>query len=367
MRSRRQTPQQQEAIARRLALLSAELAGVRSEPARESAEPTAWRPADPELAAAYQPWDESEVTLAPDTGADSYDAQIGPTYPGRHAARRRGPSLAAALPETVRRRWALGPAHIAVLAVIVAFGLGLTAWWAVRSQPREVAQPADLITGVPPSESPLLEITPESAGPDSATELVVDVSGKVRRPGIAVLEPGARVVDALKAAGGARRGADLGALNLARPVVDGEQILVGVPPPSGIGAAAAGPSGGSGPLVNINIADQPELETLPGDRPRDRAGDHGVAHGAQRFRSGRGTARRPGHRRGDAGSTGPPRHDLRCRASPRRPDGIQRRTSARCRCPNLSTFGCRCWVHPDGWGVCVGSTWGWYGSSSGPD
>ena len=57
--------------------------------------------------------------------------------------------------------------------------------------------------------------------------MTVDVAGKVRRPGIAVLDAGARVVDALEAAGGARAGVDLTGLNLARVLVDGEQILVG--------------------------------------------------------------------------------------------------------------------------------------------
>ena len=92
--------------------------------------------------------------------------------------------------------------------------------------------------------------------------LVVDVAGKVRRPGIVVLDPGARVVDALEEAGGARRGVDLAPLNLARLLVDGEQIVVGVP-----GAPAAGSrppdARGGGPLVDLNIADQAELETLP--------------------------------------------------------------------------------------------------------
>lgn len=279
MRSRRQTPQQQEAISRRLALLSAELASVRSEPVDAAADPEPWRPADPELAVAFRPWEalvppESELEpelLSEGGGLAGYPVPIGPGFPGRHAARRRAPSLASAFPLTMRQRWALGPAHLAVIAVIVAVGLGLTAWWAVRSRPQEVTPPSELIAqDVPTStDSPLLDLGPESTAPQSPTELVVDVSGKVRRPGIAVLQPGARVVDALKAAGGARPGADLGSLNLARLVIDGEQILVGVPQAAGVGAAAAAPSGttSGGTLVNINVADQPELETLPGIGP----------------------------------------------------------------------------------------------------
>jgi competence protein ComEA len=96
---------------------------------------------------------------------------------------------------------------------------------------------------------------------------VVDVAGKVRRPGIATLPVGSRVVDALRAAGGARPGVRLGGLNLARVLTDGEQVVVGVPPPSGLAASAlAGPSGvpsGATPIVDINTASQAELEALP--------------------------------------------------------------------------------------------------------
>jgi competence protein ComEA len=92
---------------------------------------------------------------------------------------------------------------------------------------------------------------------------VVDVTGKVRHPGIAVLRQGARVIDALRAAGGARPGFDLGTLNLARVLADGEQIVVGQ-------AVAAGPvpsaSGSGSPvttLVDLNTADETTLESLP--------------------------------------------------------------------------------------------------------
>jgi competence protein ComEA len=100
--------------------------------------------------------------------------------------------------------------------------------------------------------------------PAATGSVTVDVAGKVRRPGIAVLDPGSRVVDALKAAGGARDGVDLSGLNLARVLVDGEQILVGEPAPVGL-AASAVPSAGApgGPLVNLNTASEAELEALP--------------------------------------------------------------------------------------------------------
>ena len=96
----------------------------------------------------------------------------------------------------------------------------------------------------------------------------MDVAGKVRRPGIAVLPPGRGWSTRVEAAGGARRGVDLASLNLARPLVDGEQILVGVPVPAGVvGSLGATPGAPERPLVNLNSADLAALETLPGVGP----------------------------------------------------------------------------------------------------
>jgi competence protein ComEA len=106
---------------------------------------------------------------------------------------------------------------------------------------------------------------------EAERQIVVDVVGKVRRPGIAVLPAGSRVFDAVRAAGGLRRGVDRSTVNLARPLVDGEQVVVGGPQPAAGGVTAGQPAGGSAPatggLVNLNTADQAELETLPGIGP----------------------------------------------------------------------------------------------------
>ena len=114
----------------------------------------------------------------------------------------------------------------------------------------------------PPEPGVSAPVTPAA----ETGSVTVDVAGKVRRPGIAVLDSGARVVDALQAAGGARPGVDLSSLNLARVLVDGEQVLVGGPaPPAGTSPLGTDPGSAAGPaqLVNLNVASESELDTLP--------------------------------------------------------------------------------------------------------
>ena len=237
-------------MSRRLAQLSADVAAARGEPAVARAAGGEWWeghtwPADrPTL----------EVVPAPEPGPPVVP------MPGRHAARR----PVRLLPDTLRGRVRLGPAHLAVVAVLVALGLAVTTWWVVRAEPGQPTAPA--VTPGPPADG-LVSIAPEAAPAGSPVvaggRITVDVAGKVRRPGIVVLDLGARVVDALEAAGGARRGVDLSSVNLARVLVDGEQLLVGLPPVGGVAGAAVPTAGSDGPLVNLNTATQTELETLP--------------------------------------------------------------------------------------------------------
>ncbi|MEV7633316.1 ComEA family DNA-binding protein [Microbacterium sp. NPDC089318] len=100
--------------------------------------------------------------------------------------------------------------------------------------------------------------------------LYVHVLGEVVAPGLYIVDPEARLVDALAAAGGTLASADLQAVNLARPLSDGEQIVVpkvgAQPPPGGSGApgTGAGPGAdGAAGAVDLNTADQAALETLP--------------------------------------------------------------------------------------------------------
>jgi competence protein ComEA len=116
--------------------------------------------------------------------------------------------------------------------------------------------------------------------------LVVHVVGEVERPGLYRLRDGARIADAVRRAGGARHGADLAALNLAAPLVDGVQVLVpsrattepGAPPSSGAGAAG-GVAGA--PAVSLSSASVEELDELPGVGPitAQKIVDYRAEHG----------------------------------------------------------------------------------------
>ena len=118
--------------------------------------------------------------------------------------------------------------------------------------------------------------------PAAAKLVVVDVAGDVRRPGLYRLRSGSRVQDALIAAGGATRKAQLDAVNLAAPVADGEQIVV---PGSGAGGVAADSSpAGSSPSapLDLNSATLEQLEALPGIGPvtAQKILDYRQQHGA---------------------------------------------------------------------------------------
>ncbi|EGX60575.1 DNA-binding protein [Streptomyces zinciresistens K42] len=104
----------------------------------------------------------------------------------------------------------------------------------------------------------------------AAAEIVVDVGGKVREPGVHRLPVGSRVADALRAAGGVRPGTKTDGLNLARFLVDGEQVIVGAPAaaPGPAPAAGAGPAGAAPAApVTLSTATVEQLDTLPGVGP----------------------------------------------------------------------------------------------------
>ncbi|MFJ4711758.1 helix-hairpin-helix domain-containing protein [Streptomyces sp. NPDC088785] len=176
----------------------------------------------------------------------------------------------------VERRGALALAVVLCVAALFA----AQHFWAGRTQPVRApetvrAAPTEPEAGADPVPSPVPGPEP-GPGPTSGARVIVDVAGKVRRPGVLRLPAGARVADALRAAGGVRPGADTAGLNRARLLTDGEQILVGQPLPAdaaappgtgaGAGAGSGAPGVPAGP-VGLNTASAEQLDTLPGVGP----------------------------------------------------------------------------------------------------
>jgi competence protein ComEA len=158
---------------------------------------------------------------------------------------------------SIRERLAaLSRGELIGLVALLAVTLGGAGLWYVRSLPRPVE-----VAAVPSGGT---ASAPASASPSPEVVVLVDVAGWVRRPGVYEFTEGARVIDAIDAAGGARSGAVLEALNLAAPLTDGTQILV--PREGQEGVAPAPVTGGAvaGGLVNVNSAIATELEELPG-------------------------------------------------------------------------------------------------------
>ena len=164
------------------------------------------------------------------------------------------------------------------IAVLVVAGAG---FWYARSLPGRVSVQ---LAGDPGSRGSAIGASPSP----SPASIFVYVTGWVRNPGVYEFHQGERVIDALRVAGGAKRGADLTSVNLAAFLTDAQQVTIvkkGAAQPGGAaGLGGAGPGGSGGP-VNINTATLEELETLPGIGPAlgQRIIDFRTAHGP--FRS----------------------------------------------------------------------------------
>ena len=164
---------------------------------------------------------------------------------------------------------------VAVVAVCVG------AWFLLRTPPPPSEAELPVATAPPGGAVPppvTLPQADDAAGTSSTDSgpIVVHVAGSVARPGVYEVQPGSRVDDAIRRAGGATASADPGQLNLASPVNDGDRIHVpdvGEVVVAPIGHESADPQVGgavSGP-VDVNRASVAELQALPGVGPATAA------------------------------------------------------------------------------------------------
>jgi competence protein ComEA len=153
--------------------------------------------------------------------------------------------------------------------VLLILGLITAGWLLLRARPVAVASPGEVVTmSTPLPNAPTASATTSQR----ATRLVVHVLGAVRHPGLVKLPENSRVQDAIDAAGGLTGRADPGELNLAQPLADGQQVVIGTTgDPTGEVRDGQESGAGSGrsatATLDLNRANQTQLEELPGIGP----------------------------------------------------------------------------------------------------
>lgn len=144
-----------------------------------------------------------------------------------------------------------GVLALSLVAALVLLGVLVLAW---SGRPTAESAP-------PPLPAPPPPVSTSAAVP---AELVVSVVGRVQRPGLVTVSAGARVADAVSAAGGPLPDTDLTGLNLARRLTDGEQLYVAIPVPPEAQPGQTGAGAGGDGKVDLNTATKEQLDGLPG-------------------------------------------------------------------------------------------------------
>lgn len=158
--------------------------------------------------------------------------------------------------------------YVGAAIFICGIAVALFRWW-----PAAPADNQEFSLDEPVAAIPAQETTGNAAEEASSEEssLLVHVAGAVRRPGVVQCPPGSRVQDAISLAGGPLGNASTDAVNLARPLTDGEQVFIPTHDqvsamPQGAGTGAAGASSEPA-VIDLNSATAEELESLPGIGP----------------------------------------------------------------------------------------------------
>ncbi|MET0897616.1 MAG: ComEA family DNA-binding protein [Mycobacterium sp.] len=175
-----------------------------------------------------------------------------------------------------------GRAGAVALAGVAALAVLITVFTLIRDEPEPV-----MAANLPEVETVSSEAPRPDQGPGPGQPVIVSVVGLVHKPGLVTLTAGARVADALSAAGGVVDGADTIGLNMARHVADGEQVVVGIAPLPGqpaVLASSVSPGGAADQVpaapptpggeseaattpLDLNTATIEQLDTLPGIGP----------------------------------------------------------------------------------------------------